>query len=101
MFVYFSALVEGKLDKFSVEFTQKVPFFKMTNCGIPNDAFKQYEDFVAYGEYLDKVINDKLPDLLDEAEKLPDKAEVVKEQATGELEALDVFKKPQAVIRIA
>jgi chromosome segregation ATPase len=101
MVIYFAALADGKLDKFNIEFTQKSPFFKMVNGGIPKDAFKQYEDFVAYGEFLEEVITDKLPDLLEEAEKLPTKAQRVKEEAGSEIEALDVFKKPQAVVNIA
>jgi len=79
MFVYFAGLNEGKLDKFDIESLKKAPFVKMSNGGIPEDSFKQYEDLVAYLEYLDELANGKLPDMIEEANKLPGKAETVKE----------------------
>lgn len=99
--VYFAALADGKLSKFQIQPSQKSPYFKMVNGGIPKDAFKQYEDFVAYAEYLEEIVTDKLPGLLEEAERLPTMAERVKDQAGSEMESLDAFKKAKAGVAIA
>jgi len=101
MFVYFAGLNEGKLDKFDIESLKKAPFVKMSNGGIPEDSFKQYEDLVAYLEYLDELANGKLPDMIEEANKLPGKAETIKEQAKEEIEALDDTKKSQVTVKIS
>jgi uncharacterized protein YukE len=100
MFVYFGGLVGGKLSKFSVKFTQKAPFFEMSNGGIPKDAFKQYEDFVDYGKFLHEALTEKIPKLLQQAKEYPEKAKTIKEEAGPAIQALDTFKKPQAVVNI-
>ena len=60
--------------------------------------------FSSFCEYLEAVfsaITEKLPDILSQAEKLPDEAEKVNNKAEPEFDKLDVFEKPKAIMYAA
>ena len=59
-----------------------------------------WEGFVNYADALQKCVTEQMPSVLESAEELPNKAELAKDRAQGELEGLDFMKKGKALLAI-
>lgn len=60
-----------------------------------------YEGFVKYIDALQSCITEQIPDVLEQAQRLPEEAEKVKDRAADQLEALDFMKKSKALMAFA
>jgi hypothetical protein len=81
MLLAMAAYVKGKLEDLGLEITDKSPFLKVDGQKQGEKLIKMYKAFVDFIEDLDKCITDKMPDIVEDASKLPGEAEDIQQHA--------------------
>lgn len=101
MFLSMSALCNGEMDSMKTQWGKSSPYVEIDISQIGETGQAMYEGFVKYIDALQACITDKIPSVLEEAERLPNEAEKVKDRAADQLEALDFMKKSKALMAFA
>lgn len=96
----FLAVANGDLTKIKIDIIEHKPFVKIALNGLTLDRAMDYiEYFQEYVEEIFECLTEKMPVLLKEMVELADKAVALKDNAQGEFEALDPFKKVGAIAK--
>lgn len=66
-----------------------------------NELENAYEAFEGYAETIEEIVLEKMPKLIESAERLADAAIGIKDNAAGEIEALSAFEKVTASAKLA
>lgn len=74
------------------------PYVEIDVKGLGESGQQCYEAFVNYVNALSSCLTEKIPEVLEEAERLPNEAEKAKERAMDQLEQLDFMKKSKALM---
>lgn len=73
----------------------------MNTADIGDTGLTIYEGFINYINALTACLTESIPQVLEDAERLPTEAERVKDRAADQLEALDFMKKSKALMAFA
>ena len=83
------------------QWNETPPFIELDTSELESNAQNIYDGFVNYVNALISVIEEKIPEVIKNAENLPKEAEEAKESCESEIEELDMIEKPLAVLAIA
>lgn len=97
MFMSFSAMAAGDVSALKADWKADAPFAFVDVSNLGEEATSMYESFVGYAKALEDIVG-KLPDCLDQAQKIVDQADSVQSKAEKELDELDIMKKAKAVM---
>ena len=88
------------MSKLKITHTQKKPFIKMSLHGLTvKEADNQIEAFEDYIDAISDAFEEKLPRILEEMEKLAERAINLQAEAASEFDALSEFGKMQAMAK--
>ena len=98
MFLSFGSAVNGDMSKLKISFKDEAPYIKASMRGISTSDLEDcYEAFEKYVTDLNYAITTSIPEILEQAQKLPEEAEYTKNSAQSEFESLDSFAKLKAI----
>ena len=85
----------------NTQWGKSAPYVEIDTSAIGSSGQTLYEGFVNYINALQSCITEQMPQVLEEAERLPNEAERIKDRAGDQLEALDFMKKSKALMAFA
>lgn len=89
------------MDSMNTQWGKSAPYVEINTSAIGATGQNMYEGFVNYINALQSCITEQMPGVLEEAERLPNEADKVKDRAADQLEALDFMKKSKALMAFA
>jgi hypothetical protein len=89
------------MESMNTQWGKSAPYVEIDTSMIGSTGQSIYEGFVNYVNALQKCITEQMPDVLEQAERLMNDADRVKDRAADQLEALDFMKKAKALLALA
>lgn len=86
------------MSKLQMEIRGDSPFIFLNIAGAENSVIECYTTFVDYMKCIDNLLTHKMPKLLEDAERLVNRADRVREDSKAEFEALGPLKKASAIV---
>ena len=98
MFLSLSALCNGEIESLKTQWGKTAPYVEIDTTAIGTNGEIIFKSFIDFINALQACITEKMPAVLEEAERLPNEADKVKDGATKQIQALNFSQKSTAIV---